>query len=134
MTTTGRRDRVVIVSDLHTRGSVAAIAAAHPRVFRALGAFAAAGHILDVVQGVWKSLVRAGVATSFYVFGHTHAADDRPLGDDPDAPRYLNPGTWSSLVRPGRDGAGNRRRYVEIEHGGGAPPTARPARWSEGPG
>jgi UDP-2,3-diacylglucosamine pyrophosphatase LpxH len=80
-------------------------------------------------RSVSEVLAAAGAATAFCVFGHTHVAADRPLHPRPHGPRYLNAGTWSSLVRRGRDGALDRRRWVEIEHGGGAPPTAALRHW-----
>jgi UDP-2,3-diacylglucosamine pyrophosphatase LpxH len=83
----------------------------------------------EEVAGV---LSRAGAAPPYFVFGHTHVAEDRPLRGGSDMPRYLNAGTWSTLVRPGRDGDEDRLRYVEIEHGGDAPPTARLRRWHDG--
>jgi UDP-2,3-diacylglucosamine pyrophosphatase LpxH len=84
-------------------------------------------------RGVSSLLSGAGATTAFCVFGHTHLADDRPLWDHVGAPRYLNAGTWSTMVRPGRDGFQDRLRYIEIEHGGGRPPTAALRRWNEQP-
>ena len=81
---------------------------------------------------VSEILAAGGAATAFCVFGHTHVAADRSVGDHPGAPRYLNPGTWSTMVRRGRDGAEDRLRWVDIEHGGGRSPTGRLRRW-EGP-
>jgi UDP-2,3-diacylglucosamine pyrophosphatase LpxH len=81
-------------------------------------------------RGVSSLLSGAGATTAFCVFGHTHLADDRPLWDHFGAPRYLNAGTWSTMVRPGRDGSQDRLRYIEIEHGGGRPPTAALRRWT----
>jgi UDP-2,3-diacylglucosamine pyrophosphatase LpxH len=74
-------------------------------------------------------LAAAGAPTAFCVFGHTHVADDRPIHEHAGAPRYLNAGTWSTMIRRGRDGAQDRLRWVEIEHGGGLPPTGRLRRW-----
>jgi hypothetical protein len=42
---------------------------------------------------------------------------------------HLNAGTWSTMVRPGRDGAEDQLRFNGIEHGGGRPATARLRRW-----
>jgi UDP-2,3-diacylglucosamine pyrophosphatase LpxH len=70
-------------------------------------------------------LAAEGEPVPFCVFGHTHVAADRRLDDGPRAVRYLNPGTWSSMVRAGRDPAADRLGYVEVEYGGGEPPTAR---------
>lgn len=41
-----------------------------------------------------------GMAVPHYVFAHTHAAQHLPLGFGPDAPQYLNTGTWSCLAPP----------------------------------
>jgi UDP-2,3-diacylglucosamine pyrophosphatase LpxH len=56
----------------------------------------------------------------FYVFGHTHVAEDVALGD---GARYLNPGTWSTMTRsvPGGD---RRCGVVVIEWGDRAVPRA----------
>ncbi|HWT23023.1 MAG TPA: hypothetical protein VN213_05900, partial [Solirubrobacteraceae bacterium] len=48
----------------------------------------------------------------FYVFGHSHAAADRPLPGD-DRARVLNTGTWSTTVR----GSGAARTFVEVHRG-----------------
>ena len=85
--------------------------------------------MLEAARGVSGVLAQAGAPTAFYVFGHTHVAEDRLLADRPGAPRYLNAGTWSTMVRPGRDGAEDRLRFIEIEHGAGRPATARLRRW-----
>jgi UDP-2,3-diacylglucosamine pyrophosphatase LpxH len=81
--------------------------------------------MLPAARRVSDALLRAQAGTAFCVFGHTHRAQDRPLSEGADAPRYLNAGTWSTLLRPGRDGSEDRLRYVEIEHGDGRPPAAR---------
>jgi UDP-2,3-diacylglucosamine pyrophosphatase LpxH len=97
----------------------------HARVARRGGDFMTAA-----ARSVSEVLSAAGAPpTAFCVFGHTHVAADEPLRLRRTAPRYLNPGTWSSLVRRGRDAAVDRRRWVEIEHGGGAPPTAALRHW-----
>ena len=33
-----------------------------------------------------------------YIFGHTHTAEQSPLGKEPAAPLYLNAGTWTPIV------------------------------------
>jgi UDP-2,3-diacylglucosamine pyrophosphatase LpxH len=87
--------------------------------------------MLPAARRVCDALSRADARTAFCVFGHTHRAEDRPLSEGAGAPRYLNAGTWSTLLRPGREGCGDRLRYVEIEHGDGRPPTARLRRAAE---
>jgi UDP-2,3-diacylglucosamine pyrophosphatase LpxH len=78
---------------------------------------------------VCEILADTGATIAFCVFGHTHIAADRRVGEHPSAPRYLNAGTWSTMVRRGRDGAEDRLHWVEIEHGGGPSPTARLRHW-----
>jgi hypothetical protein len=51
------------------------------------------------------------------------------VADRGGAPQYANAGTWSTMVRPGRDGAEDRLRFIEIAHGVGRPATARLRRW-----
>jgi UDP-2,3-diacylglucosamine pyrophosphatase LpxH len=80
-------------------------------------------------RSVAEALAGTGGAPPFYVFGHTHVARDRPLWARGGAPRYLNAGTWSSMVRPGRDHDEDRLRFVEVEHGANRPPIARLRRW-----
>jgi UDP-2,3-diacylglucosamine pyrophosphatase LpxH len=89
-------------------------------------------YMTAAATAVHGELARAGAAARFYVFGHTHVAADVPLGPPPDAPRYLNPGTWSRLVHPG---ATPSRGFVEIAlEGGDAPPQARLWRWDPAAG
>jgi hypothetical protein len=95
----------------------------------ARGSHGSGGFMLDAARTVAGELARAGRAAPFLVFGHTHIAADTALGREPGAPRYLNAGTWSTLVRPGRDADADRLRRVEIEYGAG-PAVARLARCS----
>lgn len=98
---------------------------AEPTPARLVRRLAAGGDfMLPAARRVCDALSRADARTAFCVLGHTHRAEDRPLTQDAGAPRYLNPGTWSTLVRPGRDASEDRLRYVEIEHGDAGPPTA----------
>lgn len=59
---------------------------------------------------------RKGV--SIYVFGHTHTAEQFPLGIGDRAPRYLNSGTWTPVVMATSDLLGARERFtfVQITH------------------
>lgn len=74
---------------------------------------------------------RAGVPS--YVFGHAHVPADRPLRPGDDAPRYLNPGTWSTALPVALRGVGDRARFgfIELERPGHGEPTARLLRWDE---
>ena len=62
----------------------------------------------------------------------TRTSRDRPL-DGAATPRYLNAGTWSTIVRAGRPPASDRLRLVEIEHSDAPPPTARLLQWDDAP-
>lgn len=73
------------------------------------------------VHGV---LAAVGQPAAFYVYAHTHVADDRPLTSDPAAPRYLNAGTWSRLALD----RAPRCCYVELGCDGDAP-SARLLHW-----
>ena len=70
-----------------------------------------------------RVLAAHGWAVPFLVFGHTHVADDVPVPGGAPA-RYLNPGTWSTMLRrvPGGD---RRCGVVVIEWAPEAPPRAR---------
>ena len=84
---------------------------------------------LAAARTVTEALAGAGGAPPCYVFGHTYVARDRPLWARAGAPRYLNAGTWSSMVRQGRDRDEDRLRFVEIGHGGDRPTIARLQGW-----
>jgi UDP-2,3-diacylglucosamine pyrophosphatase LpxH len=70
--------------------------------------------------GVHEILESHAVAVPYYLAGHTHQVVDRPLAPDPGAPRYLSPGTWSTMRPPGAEGL----HYVELD-----PSRARVVRW-----
>jgi hypothetical protein len=80
-------------------------------------------------RSVAEALADAGGAPLFYVFGHTHVAREPPALGWRGAPRYLNAGTWSSMVRPSRDHDEDRLRFIEVEYGANRPPIARLRRW-----
>jgi UDP-2,3-diacylglucosamine pyrophosphatase LpxH len=85
----------------------------------ARGRHGSGGFMLGGARAVAGELARAGTPAPFLVFGHTHVAADTALGREPGAPRYINAGTWSTLVRPGGDVRADRLRRVEIEYGAG---------------
>jgi UDP-2,3-diacylglucosamine pyrophosphatase LpxH len=103
-----------------TPGTIARRAAALVVAHRSAGS--ATPYMLSAARSVHRVLAGEGCAVPFYVFGHTHLAADVPLGDGETA-RYLNPGTWSSMVRrvPGGD---RRFGVVVIEREPGAAPWA----------
>jgi hypothetical protein len=85
-----------------------------------------------VVDGILRE---HGAAVPVYAFGHTHVAADVPLAlgasvpGESGGPRYLNPGTWSTLLRPGRQSAADRLRLIEIAYEPPGWPLARWWRW-----
>jgi UDP-2,3-diacylglucosamine pyrophosphatase LpxH len=92
-------------------------------------ALRADGYMLAAARRIHEVLASAGRASPFYVFGHTHIPADEPLTAESGGPRYLNPGTWSSLTRGPTDGL----RYLEFSGEPGAiAPTARLRRWEPG--
>jgi UDP-2,3-diacylglucosamine pyrophosphatase LpxH len=88
-------------------------------------------YMVTAARIVSDALADATVAPAFCVFGHTHVAADRPVWPDVETPRYLNAGTWSTMVRRGRSGTQDRLRYIEIDHGANRPPAARLRRWDQ---
>ncbi len=78
-------------------------------------------------------LTRDRAEVPFYIFGHTHVPADRPLRPGRETPRYLNPGTWSTIVPRGArevsDGA--RFGFIELEGPEEGRPTARLLRWDD---
>jgi UDP-2,3-diacylglucosamine pyrophosphatase LpxH len=111
------------------RGSTPSLLSIAARGARAIAdrAGGADASMVGAARMVADALACAGTPAPFLVFGHTHAAADLRLGAGP-APRYLNAGTWSTLVRPGRDATVDRLRCVQIEYGGGEAPRAWLAR------
>jgi hypothetical protein len=92
-------------------------------------ALRADGYMLVAARRIHGVLASAGAASPFYVLSHTHIPADEPLSAEAGAPRYLNPGTWSSLTRGRADGP----RFLEISAEPGAvAPTARLSRWEQG--
>lgn len=94
-------------------------------------------YMLEAARMVDNVLREHGVGVPFYAFGHTHLARDVPLGHpgptsglgEGSGARYLNPGTWSTLLRTGRESAADRLRLIEIAHVHSGPPIARWWRW-----
>jgi UDP-2,3-diacylglucosamine pyrophosphatase LpxH len=82
--------------------------------------------MLRAARNVHDVLVREGVATPFYCFGHTHTADRRPL--DP-AAEYLNAGAFG-LNPDGGPGHG----YVVVRQRPDGTPLARLCDAGDGPG
>lgn len=79
-------------------------------------------YLRRVVPHLDATLAGAGCQVPFYVFGHTHFAEEVPL---PHGARYLNAGTWAE-PRPASLGPAGTLTFVEITAG---PPVARLRRW-----
>ena len=74
-------------------------------------------------RAVHEVLLARRAAVPFYLYGHTHTAADLSLPGAPGA-RYLNPGTWSSMVHGGTAADAARFQAVIVERAPGAEPTA----------
>jgi UDP-2,3-diacylglucosamine pyrophosphatase LpxH len=125
---------VQVVARLHELGGTSVL-----RILRRLLRARLAGgptfreQLPEVAALVHEALDSSGQAVSFYVFGHTHAAQHVRLpGTDA---YYLNTGTWST---DGTDSASASARrpelarctWVEIDSGVDGPPTATLLRWA----
>lgn len=68
-----------------------------------------------------------------YVFGHTHEPADRALLAGNSVPRYLNAGTWSTLLPRSarRLGEHGRRSFIDVELLPDEMPTARLMWWND---
>lgn len=72
-------------------------------------------YMLLAAQRVHTLLDRYGLAVPAYVFGHTHMAEQAPLADDDQAPRYFNTGTWTPLVPLTFDLLNTRERFTFVQ-------------------
>ncbi|HEX6291417.1 MAG TPA: hypothetical protein VFZ66_19695 [Herpetosiphonaceae bacterium] len=64
---------------------------------------------------IHEQLSRINAAVPAYVFGHTHTAEQYPLIDSDDGPRYLNTGTWTPLVPHAFDLVSTRERFSFVQ-------------------
>ncbi len=72
-----------------------------------------------------------GLDVPYYLFGHTHRADQRPLLGGSDSPQYLNTGSWGDASRAASSGAGVFP-YVQIRPASaGAPAVASLLVWTD---
>ncbi len=78
-------------------------------------------------------LASAGASVPYYVFGHTHAAEELPLAPQASVPMYLNTGTWSPYVRPGveRRPSSPLLTCVHIHAAHGADPSGEVLVWDD---
>jgi UDP-2,3-diacylglucosamine pyrophosphatase LpxH len=85
-------------------------------------------NMLRAARGVHAALLTAGAATPFYCYGHTHAADRRPL-DGAASAEYLNAGAFGLNTNAPR-GHG----YIVVRERPGRAPLARLGDAGDGPG
>jgi thiamine pyrophosphokinase len=74
-----------------------------------------ASYMLLAAQRVHMLLDRYGLAVPAYVFGHTHIAEQSPLADADESPRYFNTGTWTPLVPLTFDLLSTRERFTFVQ-------------------
>ena len=76
------------------------------------------GYLLQAALRVDALLRQTQQNVPLYVFGHTHTAEQHPLQNDADTPRYVNTGTWTPIVPQAYDLLGTRERFtfVQITH------------------
>jgi UDP-2,3-diacylglucosamine pyrophosphatase LpxH len=72
-------------------------------------------YLFAAVRQIHEQLAKAGAAVPAYVFGHTHTAEQYPLTDADDGPRYLNTGTWTPLVPHAFDLVSTRERFSFVQ-------------------
>jgi UDP-2,3-diacylglucosamine pyrophosphatase LpxH len=72
-------------------------------------------YLFAAARQIHECLTQGNAAVPAYVFGHTHTAEQFPLTDDEDGPRYLNTGTWTPLVPQAFDLVGTRERFSFVQ-------------------
>jgi UDP-2,3-diacylglucosamine pyrophosphatase LpxH len=73
------------------------------------------GFLFTAARQIHELLTKANASVPAYVFGHTHTAEQYPLTDDDDGPRYLNTGTWTPLVPHAFDLVSTRERFSFVQ-------------------
>ena len=73
------------------------------------------GYLLIAANRIHDVLSQVDAGVPAYVFGHTHRAEQYPLIDADNAPRYFNTGTWTPLVPQTFDLLGNRERFTFVQ-------------------
>jgi UDP-2,3-diacylglucosamine pyrophosphatase LpxH len=123
------------------RGAATSPWSPYRRILRALAARVSAragararsqdpAHYLRCACGAVDALLaQAGLAVPFYLFGHSHRADQVTIR--PGGPTYLNAGTWSCMLP--RDlrtlDPGGRLTFVDVEVVHGQEPRVKLQRW-----
>lgn len=72
-------------------------------------------YMFIAAQQVHACLKQFGIEVPAYVFGHTHIAEQAPLTEDDEAPRYFNTGTWTPLVPHTFDLLSTRERFSFVQ-------------------
>jgi UDP-2,3-diacylglucosamine pyrophosphatase LpxH len=72
-------------------------------------------YLFAAARLIHQQLAQAHAAVPAYVFGHTHTAEQYPLTDDEEGPRYYNTGTWTPLVPHAFDLVGTRERFSFVQ-------------------
>lgn len=71
--------------------------------------------LFAAAQQIHEQLTKANAAVPAYVFGHTHTAEQYPLTEADEGPRYLNTGTWTPLVPHTFDLVSTRERFSFVQ-------------------
>ncbi len=91
------------------------------------------GYLLRAARNIHRLLSSAHAEVPLYVFGHTHQAEQFPLGFGKGGPRYMNTGTWTPLVPQTFDLLGTRERFsfVQITRNPRGAPVAQLLVWHD---
>ncbi|MBV9792140.1 MAG: hypothetical protein JOZ51_28400 [Chloroflexi bacterium] len=71
--------------------------------------------LFAAAQQIHEQLTKINAAVPAYVFGHTHTAEQYPLTEAEDGPRYINTGTWTPLVPHAFDLVSTRERFSFVQ-------------------
>ncbi len=73
------------------------------------------GYLQRAAGQIHAQLQKEQKAVPLYVFGHTHKAEQFPVGGDDPAPHYINSGTWTPLVPDPYDLLATRDRFTLVQ-------------------
>jgi hypothetical protein len=94
-------------------------------------------YLVRAVQIIDRLLHTEHKNVPYYVFGHTHAAEHIPIGNDLRPAHYLNTGAWTSKASHAADRPGRHQRltFVQIIHEReSAAPIAKLLMWDDAAG
>jgi hypothetical protein len=89
------------------------------------------------VRAIHQLLLAANKSVPYYVFGHTHIAEQFPLAFGATTPSYLNSGTWTQIIPPDFEAPSSREYFTFIEitrAPGSATPAGRLLFWNDAAG